>query len=530
MQNVLESLSKADLIALIEQREMLIQQKDFTIQRMDSTIQELGASIQDKETQIAKLQRMLYGQKRERFTKSPIQLPLDFGQQLSQQEIKEIEELINTKAQVHKEDLAKQPRQPHPGRSPLPKHLAVEEIVIEPVEDTTGMVLMGQEVSDSLQYVPSRFYIQRIIRPKYIKPAQSIDQVPSFAIAALPQSAFGKCMAGAGLIAQMLIDKFWDHLPLYRQQQRFKREGIDIAASTIDHWVKLGMQRIELLYEYQKRLVLHSPYLQVDETVIKVQDHQNKSGKTHQGYFWAYHDPVGKQTFFKYEPTRAGAYPTAMLKDFTGYLQTDGYGGYGAVAQRENIVHLACWAHTRRKFEEALSHDKVMAETAMVLIQELYAVERQAKDQNRSGGRLDIDQIKELRLEKSLPKYNLLGKWISSNMPKVLPKSPIGAAFRYAFERWDELGHYMYDGRLQIDNNWVENAIRPIAIGRKNFLFAGSHEGAQRAAIMYTFADQCKRHNQDPHQWLKHVFENILDTKPSQYHSLLPQNHISQRF
>ncbi|WAC13212.1 IS66 family transposase [Dyadobacter pollutisoli] len=339
-------MSRTELIALIGQKDALIEQKDATIQQKD-------ASIQQKERQIAKLQRMLFGQKRERFEQSPIQLPLDFGEQLSEQEIKELAELINTKALAHKGDQAKEPRQPHPGRSPLPKHLPVEEIIIEPAEDTTGMVLMGQEVSDSLQYVPSRFYIQRIIRPKYIKAAQSIDQASGFAIAALPQSGFGKCMAGASLIAQILIDKFWDHLPLYRQQQRFKREGIDIAASTIDHWVKLGMQRLELLYEYQKGLVLHSPYLQVDETVIKVLDHQNKSGnrgagRAHQGYFWAYHDPVGKQTFFKYEPTRAGAYPSAMLKDFTGYLQTDGYGGYGAISQKENIVHLACWAHTRR--------------------------------------------------------------------------------------------------------------------------------------------------------------------------------------
>lgn len=138
------------------------------------------------------------------------------------------------------------------------------------------------------------------------------------------------------------------------------------------------------------------------------------------------------------------------------------------------------------------------------------------------------NQIKELRLERSLPTYNLLGKWISSNMSKVLPKSPTGIAFRYAFERWDELGHYMYDGRLHIDNNPVENAIRPIAVGRKNFLFAGSHEGAQRAAVMFTFADQCKRLDIDPYRWLKHVFENILDTKPSQYYTLLPQNYIAR--
>ncbi|WP_285547113.1 IS66 family transposase [Dyadobacter frigoris] len=284
-------------------------------------------------------------------------------------------------------------------------------------------------------------------------------------MAELPQAGFGKCMAGAGLIAQILIDKFWDHLPLYRQQQRFKREGIDIAPSTIDHWVKLGVQRLDLLYEYHKGMVLSSPYLQVDETVIKVLDHQNKkgnpsAGQTHQGYFWAYHDPLGKNTFFKYEPTRAGAYPTDMLKDFKGYLQTDGYSGYKAISQKEDIVHLACWAHTRRKFEESLTDDKALAETAVLLIQELYAVERLARDKNQ-----DPEQTKELRLEKSLPTYNLLGKWISSNMYKALPKSPIGIAFRYTIERWDELGHYMYDGRLQLDNNWVENAIRAIAVG-----------------------------------------------------------------
>jgi transposase len=212
-----------------------------------------------------------------------------------------------------------------------------------------------------------------------------------------------------------------------------------------------------------------------------------------------------------------------MLKDFNGYLQTDGYAGYEGLAQRDDIVHLACWAHVRRKFEESLSYDKALAETAMVLIQELYAVERQIKENG-----LNVDQAKELRLKEALPKYNLMGKWISANISKVLPKSPIGVAFRYAFERWDELGHYMYDGGLQIDNNLVENQIRAIALGRKNFLFAGSHEGARRAAAMYTFMAQCKKNNINPHQWLKNVFENILDTKPSQYHTLLPQNFVGQ--
>ena len=355
-----------------------------------------------------------------------------------------------------------------------------------------------------------------------------IDEPVGIAIAQLPQSGFGKCIAGTGLIAQILIDKYCDHLPLYRQLQRFKREGIDIAPATMDHWVKLGMQRLELLYEYQKSIVLKRNYLQVDETTIKVLDHDNKKGRTHLGYFWSYHDPLGAQAFFSYEPGRGGKYPTTMLKEFNGYLQTDGYAGYEGLAQREGIIHLACWAHVRRKFEESLSYDKALAETAMALIQELYTVERQARENG-----LDGDQTKELRLKEALPKYNLMGKWVSANMSKVLPKSPIGMAFRYAFERWDELGHYMYDGNLQIDraadrNNLVENQIRPISLGRKNFLFAGSHEGARRAAVMYTFMAQCKKNTINPHQWLKNVFENILDTKPSQYHTQLPQNFGEQ--
>ncbi len=514
MKNALESLSKEDLIALIGQKDMLLKEQQAHYTEV----------LQQKESEIDKLRRMLFGQKRERFEISPIQLPLDFGESLSEQEIKELEELINKKTEAVKEEEKKVSRGPHPGRSPLPKHLTVQQLVLEPHEDTTDMVLIGNEVSDSLQYEPSRFYIQRIVRPKYApKAANVIEEPVHIAIAELPQSGFGKCIAGTGLIAQILIDKYGDHLPLYRQLQRFKREGIEIAPATMDHWAKLGMQRLELLYEYQKEAILKSKYIQADETTIKVLDHQNKKGTTHQGYFWAYHDPLGEQTLFKYEFGRGGKYPFQVLQDFSGYLQTDGYAGYDGLAAREDVVHLACWAHARRKFKEAQSYDNAMASTAMTLIQELYAVERKAREDL-----LDAEQIKELRLKEALAKYNLLGKWISANIAKALPKSPIGLAMKYTLERWDELGHYMYDGRLQIDNNNVENALRGIAVGRKNYLFAGSHEGAQRAAVVYTFTDQCKRHNVNPQHWLKFVFENILDTKPSQYHTLLPKNFLTQ--
>ncbi len=181
-------------------------------------------------------------------------------------------------------------------------------------------------------------------------------------------------------------------------------------------------------------------------------------------------------------------------------MQTNGYSGYDNLAKSENIIQLACWAHARRKFEEALPSNKTKAEIAMKLIQELYDIERQAKE-----AKLDADQRKALRIEKSFSVYNLIGKWISQNLKNTLTKSAIVKAMQYTFDRWDELGNYMLDGLLEIDNNLVENAIRPVAIGRKNYLFAGTHESAQRNAIIYTFMSDCKKHNVNPEAWLNYV-------------------------
>ena len=498
MKTALETLSKTDLIALIEERDSVIQKK---------------------EQELEKLRRMLFGQRRERFEASPIQLPLDFGQVLSEQDIQALEARVNQQAErVKQAENKTAERGAHPGRSPLPKHLPVKQIVLQPDQDTTDLVVIGEEVSESLQYEPSHYYIQRIIRPNYAPKASATPSPVQILIAPLPASAFGKCMAGSGVIAQVLVDKYCDHLPLYRQKQRFEREGIPVEPATLENWAKLGMQRLELLYDYQKSLILKSPYLQADETTIRVLDPGQKKGTTHQGYFWAYHDPLGQQTLFQYETGRGGKYPFQLLQNFEGYLQTDGYAGYNGLTQRQQVVHLACWAHARRKFEEALAYERDMASIALSLIGEMYAVERKAKLLQAP------QQIKELRLQEALPTYNLLGKWISAHLAKVIPKSPIGQALHYAMNRWDELGHYMYDGRLQIDNNNVENAIRAIALGRKNYLFAGNHQAAQRAAVVYTFTDPCKRHGINPHHWLTQLFDTILDTKPSNYHSLLPQN------
>jgi transposase len=209
-----------------------------------------------------------------------------------------------------------------------------------------------------------------------------------------------------------------------------------------------------------------------------------------------------------------------MLGNFKGYLQTDGYAVYEKYGKKKGVTHLACWAHARREFEKALDNDKQRAEKALLLIQKLYAVERQAKQ-----GSLSSQQIKELRLAASLPVINELGKWIFEEIKTTLPKSQIGKAMAYAYARWDALSAYLYDGNLQIDNNLVENAIRPVSLGRKNYLFAGSHEAAQRAAMIYSFFAICKKHEVNPFRWLKLTLQNIMSVNHKNIKDLYPQNY-----
>ena len=239
-------------------------------------------------------------------------------------------------------------------------------------------------------------------------------------------------------------------LPIYRQIERFKREQVKIPASTIDSWITQTADLLEPLYHYLKKLVLCQGYLQVDETPIKVLDHKNKDGKTHQGYHWVYNAPLQNALFFDYREGRGREGPLQLLKDFKGYLQTDGYSAYEWFAQQPGISHVACMAHCRRYFEKALTYDAVKAGYVMKKIQELYAVEQVARETGMSPA-----QRKELRLEKSLPILNELGEQIAEMNKTALPKSPMGEALGYAVNRWDGLLNYLYDGSLEIDNNWV---------------------------------------------------------------------------
>jgi len=486
---------------LEEHTQYLEQAKD----QLEDQSGRLAGQLQWLSHQLAQLKRLMYDAKRERFICSPNQMSLPF-------EAEQAPKPTTTTEQISYQR-KKQNRENHPGRHALPAHLPVEEVIIEPDNKPNDAVKIGEAITDELEYKPAELYIKRYIRPKY-----SLGKEEGVLIAELPTRPIDKAIAGPGLLAQITVDKFVDHLPIYRQIERWKRWDVKLSASTINSWQEKVCKLLEPLYETLRHHVLSEGYLQVDETPLRVLD-KNKKGKTHQGYHWVYHSPIRKAVLFDYRRGRSREGPKEMLKDFSGYLQTDGYAAYDWFKTNKAITMLSCMAHTRRYFEQALDNDKARAEYVLTHIQQLYAIERQAKEKG-----LSLQQRHELRLDKSLPILNQLGKYIATEYKKVLPKSAIGKAFSYAVARWDNLLNYLGDGYLEIDNNGVENAIRPNALGRKNYLFAGSHQGAYRAAMFYTFFGTCKLNGVNPYSWMKYVLETIPDHKANKLYLLLPYN------
>lgn len=503
---------KSQLVSEKLQLESAKSQLESARSQLESTKSSLESKVARLQFQVDQMNRLLYGSKRERFIKdvdeNQMTLPFDVPEDSAPEKQEETITYVRKKAK----------RKNHPGRMALPEHLPVEEIIIEPEEDTTGMKCIGKEVTDQLELVPAKLFIKRYIRPKYIKSEDKEALSHKGVIAQLPSFPIEKGMAGPGLLAQIIIDKFVDHLPIYRQIERFKREGIKISSSTINGWQESIATLLWPLYETLKDRVLGQGYIQADETPIPVLD-KTKKGKTHKGYHWVYHSPPEKMVFFDYQHGRSQKRPAKLLKGFKGYLQTDGYVVYNLISKSKDITHLNCMAHARRKFEKALAYDNERAEYAMGMFQKLYAIEARAKKEE-----LSASERYELRLDEALPILNELGKWIVQTYKEVMPKSPIGQAVAYCMPRWDNLLNYLNDGALEIDNNRAENAIRPIALGRKNYLFAGSERGAERAAMFYSFFATCKKNEVNPFDWLKKVLEVIPEHKVSKLHELLPQN------
>src|SRR5690606_33354556 len=365
---------------------------------------------------------MAFAQKRERFEgdRNQMVLPFEADESTQQDQKEHFEQKI--------EYIRKKPAPAHRGRVALPEHLPVEEVEIHPEGDLTEMVCIGKEVTEELDYLPAKYIIRRYIRFKYAPKAK--DSGLGVLIGELPERVIDRGIPGAGLLAGILVDKYMDHLPLYRQVQRFKRENIPIAPSTIEGWVRQTLERLEPLYDCLLEDTKAMGYLQADETTIKVMD-SAKKGACHLGYYWVYHNPLEKTVLFDYQPTRGAVGAENLLKGFRGYLQTDGYATYTKLGRQEGVTHLACWAHARREYFNALSEDRKNAGTALEYIQELYAVERESRENG-----LTPEERKKLRLDRSLPVVNRMSDWIKGQLPDVLPKSAMGKALRYSAARW----------------------------------------------------------------------------------------------
>jgi len=458
---------------------------------------------------------MVFGSRHERFIPDSAAVAQQLALSLQAEAVGErtvtTQEVTVTKTNIKVEKKA------HPGRMALPADLPRKVIVIEPKEDVSHLTKIGEEITEQLDVTPSKFFVRRYVRNKYALP-----QGEGVVIGKLPSQPIDKCMAGPGLLAQVIIDKYVDHLPLYRQEQRFSRVGITLAPSTLCNWKSSVCNLITPLYDALVKEVLQTNYLHVDETPIKVLD-QDKAGTTHRGYFWVYHNSHQKIVIFDYRKGRDGEGPSEILKNFIGHLQADGYQVYEDFDDSSGIMLLHCMAHARRKFSEALDNDKARSEYVLQHMQQLYAIEQQARDKKMS-----FDEIYELRQQQAIPILEHLGKWMKESYVQVTPKSSIGKALAYSIERWKKLCIYTTNGMLCIDNNPVENSIRPIAIGRKNYLFAGSHDAAQESAMIYSLLGTCKLHKINPWEWLKDILIRLPDHPINKIKELLPHNWKQQ--
>lgn len=467
---------------------------------------QLHAQIQKLDHELQWLKRQLFGSKSERFIPNDAQLTLPLG-------VDPTTSPDNASTETITYDRKKNaPNTQGHGRGEMPTHLPFVDTIIEPDEDVSDCDYIGDEVSWEYEYIGAKLLVRRYIRKKYAR-----KQGDGVAVAPMPERVIDKGNAGASLIAQLIVDKYVYHLPLDRQRKRFRSEfGVTFAESTLCGWVRAGCFWLEPLHTSLAGQVQACDYLQADETPVPVLVKDGR-GKTHRGYFWVYYDPIGKRVVFDYQKSRSRAGPNDFLANFKGVLQVDGYSGYDEVVQRKDVVRAGCMAHVRRYFEQALDVDRPRAEYAIERIKKLFALERQYRDEN-----LSHEQILAARQSSAAPIMEELGRWLKATLTQVLPKSAIGKAITYALSQWDGFKPYLADGRIELSNNLVENAIRPVALGRKNYLFKGSHDAAQRAAIIYSLVATAHLHGHDHVEYLRTVLSELPKEKANQIDKFLP--------
>ena len=460
--------------------------------------------------ELQQLKKSIVGPKSERF------IPRQDGQSnlFSEQEnLAHVEQQPEqTETVVRKKKRGKQPK-----RSKMPTHLPVEEITLEPEVDTAQMEKIGQYESWKYTITPPEIKILKTIRPKYK------DANGGIHIAELNE-AFPKTNFDAAFIAYMIVQKFMDHLPIYRQSKMFARHGLSFSRSTLNSGVIRGAAKLKLLYKLLKTMALQSNYLQADESSIPVLT-KDKPGSTLKGCVLIKLAPNEKVVVFDYIKTKEKVNILEGLNGFTGHLQVDGNVSYETKGRQEGVTLMHCLIHSRRKFFEARDYNSEKADHVLGLIGQLYGIEKKCKQDN-----LDDEQIQQQRQKNSIPVLNQMNTWLHENIQPNLPNNPLQIAIKYMLKRWDGLIEYASNGKLLPDNNLIENQIRPMALGRKNYMFCGSHSGAENAVILYSLLGTCKLNGIDPFKWLIYVFNHIDSHDINKLHQLLPIQQNMERF
>jgi transposase len=468
---------------------------------------------------IAKLQRMQFGRRSEKVARQIEQLEL---------RLEDLEAKRAAASAVPSEAAAPSNASDteKPARCPLPDHLPRQVERHEPHEtvcpDCGGTLgRLGEDVSEILEYLPARFQVVRHVRPKLSCAAcDRIVQAPA------PSRPIARGLAGPGLLAHVLVSKYADHLPLYRQSEIYAREGVDLERSTLADWVGSSSALLDPLVESLRRYVFAARKLHADDTPVPVL--APGTGKTKTGRLWTYvrddrpaGDTAAPAVWFAYSPDRKGEHPQRHLRGFTGTLQADAYAGFNQLYETGRIAEAACWAHVRRKFYDLeQAHRSPIAKEAIERISQLYVIESEIR------GR-PPDQRRQVRQARARPLLDSLHAWLESGLPRLSRKSDTTAAIRYALTLWEALTRYCDDGHLEIDNNIAERALRAVALGRKNYLFAGSDTGGERAAAIYSLIGSAKLNGPDPEAYLREVLSRIADHPINRIEELLPWNVVA---
>lgn len=511
----------AEQARLLSEKARLVAERE----KLQANAEEMQEVIKSLRAQMAWFRKKFFGSMSEKH------LPLDpnvleptlFDQSLSEEEQAKLDAEVKKMEEDNAKTIEVKSHRREVRKPVLANNLPIEETHIYPegVKDNPDYVEIGVENTDTLAIRPAQMYIKRTVRHKFVLKSKLQIENPdrnAFVIAPLPETIIPKGMASGSLLADILINKYLYHLPFYRQIQKYKELGVVLNDATVGDWFAAVCTKLRPLYDALRAEIMRSDYIQVDESTIPVMK-EEKPHKAAKEYMWAVRDAVGGAVYFHYDKgSRGGDTARKLIGGYKGAVQTDGYEVYTSFEGTPGKLMLGCWAHVRRKFAEALDEDRKHASEAIIYISKLYKIEEEMRE-----AELDYDAIKERRQKESYPIIQDFEKWMNAAADVVVPKTKMAGALVYTFALLPRLSRYVLDGRYNIDNNGIENAIRPLALGRKNFLFAGNHEAAVRAAIMYSLFASCKAAGVDIRTWLEDILVR-LPGHSSNLSDLLPAN------